>query len=121
MNSFFISFDKGTINFPKISIPLDEITVPDIFKETGIIAVEKSILLSIFETQKPFIDIVKIVMNNVVLIEDVVARIMPLLSMNPLFAKSEKPIVNGGGEKRTRAIGFQNGLEFKKAINDLNI
>ena len=107
------------LKIPKVKIPLDEITVPDIFKDCGIKALEKSILLSMFETHKPFIEIVKLVLNNIVLIEDIIARIMPVLSLNPLTSKSEKPIVNGGGSGRTKAIGFQNGKEFKQALNNL--
>ena len=107
------------LKIPKIKIPLDEITVPDIFKDCGIKALEKSILLSMFETHKPFIEIVKLVLNNIVLIEDIIARVMPLLSTNPLTSKSEKPIVNGGATGRTKAIGFQKGKEFKQALNNL--
>ena len=104
----------------EINLPFDEIQVPDIFKDTGIKALEKTIVTSIFETQKPYIEIVKLVMKSMISIEDVVARVMPLLAINPLTSKSERPIVKDGSSNGTKSIGFQKGEEFNKAIAELD-
>ena len=80
----------------KINIPYEEIQVPQIFKDNGIKGIEKAILTSMFETQKPYIEVAKVVLNSMVKIEDVVARIMPVLSINPLTSKSKRPISKDG-------------------------
>lgn len=103
----------------KINIPVSEIKVPNNFKNVGIEGLEKTVLKSIFETQKPFIEITKIVLGSMVKAEDIVARVMPLLAVNPLTSKSEKPIGKDGSKNGTRAIGYQGGADFKKAIAEL--
>lgn len=103
----------------KIRIPLPEVKIPYVFEDLGLKSVEKTILQSIFETQKPYVEIVKSILNSIVSIEDVIARIMPILSANPLTSKSEKPIVKDGNSNGTKAIGFQGGQDFKKALAEL--
>lgn len=104
----------------KIKVQLPDVTVPFAFNDLGIKSIEKATLQSIFETQKPYVEIIKTILNALVSIEDIIARVMPLLALNPLTSKSEKPIVNGGGEKRTKSIGFQNGVDFKKVLAELD-
>ena len=103
----------------KIKIPKSEIQPSSAFDMTGLKATEKTILTSIFETQKPYMEIAKIVVDLMVKSEDIVARIMPLLSINPLTSKSEKPIVKDGGSNGTKAIGYRNGEEIKKILAEL--
>lgn len=103
----------------KINVPISEIKVPERFNNVGMQGVEKTIMKSIFETQKPFMDVTKSILGSMVKIEDVVARIMPLISLNPLTSKSEKPIVKDGSRNGTKAIGYQNGLDFKKVLAEL--
>lgn len=103
----------------KINIPLSDITVPTQFNGVGLQAVEKTIMTSIFETQKPFIEITKIVLGTMVNIEDIIARVMPLLALNPLTSKSERPNVKDGSSNGSKAIGYKGGLEFKKALAEL--
>ena len=103
----------------KINIPITEIKVPDKFKNVGMQGVEKTIMKSIFETQKPFIEVTKSILGSMVKIEDVVARVMPLLATNPLTSKSEKPIVKDGSRNGSKAVGYQNGIDFKKVLAEL--
>jgi uncharacterized protein YjbJ (UPF0337 family) len=103
----------------KIRIPLPEVKIPYVFEDLGLKSVEKTILQSIFETQKPYVEIVKSILNSIVSIEDVIARVMPILATNPLTSKSEKPMVKDGNSNGTKAIGFKGGLEFKKALSEL--
>ncbi len=103
----------------EIKIPVSEIVVPPAFNGIGIKGLEKTLVTSIFETQKPFIDITKNILGVMVNIEDIVARIMPVLSLNPLTSKSEKPIVKSGNSNGTKAIGYQNGVDFKKVLAEL--
>ncbi len=103
----------------KINVPISEIKVPERFNNVGMQGVEKTIMKSIFETQKPFMDVTKSVLGSMVKIEDVVARVMPLLSLNPLTSKSERPIVKDGSKNGTKAIGYQNGIDFKKVLAEL--
>jgi len=103
----------------KIKIPKSEIggSTDD---SLGLKAMEKTILKSIFETQKPYIEIAKLVIGVIVDIEDIIARIMPLLSLSPLTFKSDKPVGNAGSGKRPAAIGYQKGAAIKKAIAELD-
>jgi len=104
----------------QFKLPLSDISINPEFNGLGFKALEKSVLLSIFETQKPFMEIAKMVLDLMVDSEDIVARIMPILSGNPLTHKSEKPTVNGGTGDRPKAVGFQNGKEIKKNLNLLS-
>jgi len=109
----------------KIKIPGSEISPSDENDSLGLKALEKTILQSIFESQKPYIEIAKIVISVLVDIEDIIARVMPLLSLSPLTFKSDKPINNAGsGESgifaRPGAIGYKNGAAIKKAVSDLD-
>ena len=103
----------------KIKIPGSEIAGSD-DDSMGLKAMEKTILQSIFETQKPYIEIAKLVIGVLVDIEDIIARIMPLLSISPLTFKSDKPVGNGGAGKRPGALGYKKGAVIKKAIADLD-
>lgn len=95
--------EKFNIN-GKYKIPKSNIPIPDInpFKDF-----EKTIFKSLFETQKPYIEVAKILVNVLVKAEDVVARVMPLLSISPLTTKSKKPGINGGNGDNPRALGFK--------------
>lgn len=100
----------------KIKIPKSEIKISSENDSLGFKAMEKTILTSIFETQKPYMEIAKMVIDVLVSAEDIVARIMPLLSASPLTFKSDKPIGNGGEGKRPKAIGYQGGKDIKEAL-----
>jgi len=103
----------------QIKIPAADIQLPPEYDYIGLKAMEKTIMTSIFETQKPYMDIAKVIISSMVKVEDIIARIMPLLSLNPLTSKSEKPIVKDGKSNGTKAIGYQNGLEIKKILAEL--
>jgi len=104
----------------KIKIPKADIALPTGNESLGFKAMEKTILTSIFETQKPYIEIAKMVIDVLVSVEDIVARVMPLLSASPLTAKSDKPVGNAGAGKRPAAIGYQGGAVIKKAMAELD-
>jgi len=123
------SFAKSTqLDFPdlnkykkngEIKIPASDIQLPTQYDSTGLKAMEKTIMTSIFETQKPYMDIAKVILSSMVKIEDIMARVMPILSVSPLTSKSEKPIVKDGSSNGTKSIGYQNGLEIQKIIAEL--
>ena len=104
----------------KIKIPAADIQLPSYLDSVGLKAMEKTTLLSIFETQKPYMEIAKVILSSMVKIEDIVARVMPILSINPLTSKSEKPIVKDGSKNGTKAIGYKNGEDIKKILAQLD-
>lgn len=103
----------------KLKMPKSNVQVPKM-EGVGFAAFEKSLLTSIFETQKPYIDIAKIIISTVAKCEDIVARVMPLLSASPLTTRSAKPIGNAGNASRPKALGYENGVELKKALGKLS-
>src|ERR1035437_7886202 len=46
----------------------------------GFRSVEKTILASIFESNKPYFDVAQLVINDVVIVADIIARIAPLIA-----------------------------------------
>jgi len=109
----FDKYKKGKI----FRIPKSDIKPPE--ELMGFKSLEMVTLKSIFETQKPYIEIAKIVLDSLGTIEDIMARVMPLASANPLTHKSKKPVVNSGSGKRPKAMGFGGGVEIKKSSSDL--
>jgi hypothetical protein len=103
----------------KYVMPKGEVKIPSEAKASGLHAFEKTLLRSIFETQKPYIEIIKLVVENIGKLEDIVARIMPLASAQPLVALSEKPIGNVGNNTRPKALGLEGGAAFKKNLGRL--
>ena len=106
----------------KIKIPKADIPLPTGNDSLGFKAMEKAILQSIFETQKPYIEIAKMVIDVMVSVEDIIARIMPLLAPFPMLltATSDKPVGNAGEGRRPAAIGYQGGAIIKKAVAELD-
>lgn len=103
----------------KFVVPKDAITIPPDFEMTGFKAFEKTMFQSIFETQKPYMEIAKIAIESVAKAEDVIARVAVLLAANPLKAKSRKPIGNSGaGKSRPKAIGYQGASELKSKLRE---
>ena len=102
----------------KFKLPLSEVKISSVFDGGGLKAFEKATLQSIFETQKPYMEIAKTVLSLLVDIEDIVARVMPLASVNPLKHKSEKPTVNNGGSG-AKAVGYQSGKDIKVILAQL--
>ena len=116
------NIDKYKDKSGKIKIPKGEIPLPSGNDSLGFKAMEKTILQSIFETQKPYMEIAKMVIDVMISIEDIIARIMPLLAPPPPFniATSDKPVGNAGEGRRPAAIGYQKGAAIKKAIAELD-
>ncbi len=98
----------------------------------GLSSVEKTILASAFETQKPYFEIAQIIVKSIVKIEDIIARICPLLgaAINPAIAlaiKSRKPKGNGpkqagkilGPYGSPQALGYKSGQEVTKSLDRL--
>jgi hypothetical protein len=97
----------------KLSFPEEEIKLNPENDLIGLKALEVTTLKSIFETQKPYIEIAKLVIENLAKLEDITARVMPLLSISPLSTISKKPKVN------PKAVGYQNGSELKKELSKI--
>lgn len=116
------NMDKYKDKAGKIKIPKGDIALSSENDSLGFKAMEKTILQSIFETQKPYMEIAKMVIDVMISIEDIIARVMPLLAPPPPFniATSDKPVGNAGSGKRPAAIGYQKGAQIKKAIAELD-
>lgn len=117
LNKIDIDLEKYKIG-NRINVPTSAIKVPDGMEMTGFKAFEKTALQSIFETQKPFIEIVKLAIGAAAKSEDVIARVMPLLGN--IKTKSRKPIGNSGNANRPRAIGYRKAEELKKKFSELS-
>jgi hypothetical protein len=102
----------------EINISKDQFSLPPI-DGMGLKALEKTIITSIFETQKPYFELAKLLLGNISKIEDIVARVMPLLGI-PLVTKSLKPQTNSGAKLRPKAIGFNNE-DLKKSLKKLEV
>ena len=70
----------------------------------GMKAFEKTILQSIFESQKPYMEIVKMVTESLVRVEDISARVLASAgsSMNPI--NNPRALGYGGGDKIQKAL-----------------
>lgn len=101
----------------KLKLPKDKFSLEST-EGIGFKAFEKAMLKSIFETQKPYFEVAKLVIGSIAKIEDIIARVMPLLG-NPLVTKSLKPVTNAGAANRPKAIGYQNGKELGEALAKL--
>lgn len=95
---------KLKINKSDIKAPTNE--------GTGLKGFEKTLMTSIFETQKPYMEVIKLVTTNIVKMEDITARVMPLIGI-PLLTKSTKP--NGN----PKAMGYNSGKDIKNALSKL--
>lgn len=71
----------------KINIPFDKLNVKTSFELVGLKAIEKSTIKSMFETQKPYMEIIGLVSENLIQVEDIVARSLGLAdsSLKPKF------------------------------------
>jgi hypothetical protein len=102
----------------KIKLPKEDVNLPPM-DGIGFKGFEKTMLTSMFETQKPYFEVAKLVIGNIAKIEDIIARVMPLLGV-PLSTKSLKPVGNiGVQDGRPKAIGYQNAKEIKVALAKL--
>jgi len=125
------------IKNPKIRETFDQLygqsgSKTGIFKDgIGLPSIEKAILSSIFETQKPYFEIAQFVIKSLSKIEDIIARICPLIgaATNPALAlaiKSRKPKGNGplsgslGPYGTPPALGYKNSEEVFKKLNNLS-
>lgn len=105
------------------SIPKNLITLDPSEDLMGIKAMEKTILKSIFETQKPYIEIAKLIVDNLAKVEDVIARFMPIITATDVTGKlavqSEKPKTNAGNSIRPKALGYQSGVDIKPSLGKM--
>lgn len=103
----------------KFVLPMDKIKVPKEWDQIGLKSIEKTTLQSIFETQKPYLEVAKLVIEVLAKIEDIVARVMPLVSISPLTCKSKKPNLNGGKGNFPKALGYNNGKDLTDELSKL--
>jgi hypothetical protein len=107
-----IELDSDTSKYEKngkLSLPKDDIKLSPENDLLGLKGLEVTTLKSMFETQKPYMEIAKLVIGNLAKLEDITARVMPLLGV-PLSTKSKKPKGNPD------AIGYESGKELKKEL-----
>ena len=104
--------NKGRLKIRESDINLE------LDKDIGFKMLETIALKSMFETQKPYIGVASIVIDSIGDIEDIIARLAPLLSVSPLTTKSKKPSVNAGSGNKPKAIGFKGG-DTKEKIKEL--
>jgi len=79
----------------KYSIPQSAISLDTSSDQAGVKALEKSIIQSIFDSQKPYMDMVSQLSDVLISVEDIIARVLALAS------KSLKPATN------PRALGYK--------------
>lgn len=108
--------DKGRLKIRESDINLE------LDKDIGFKMLETIALKSVFETQKPYLGVAAIVIDTIVDIEEIIARLAPLLSVSPLTTKSKKPAVNGGSGKKPKALGFKgsDSMDKIKELQNLN-
>lgn len=70
----------------------------------GLSAMEKAMVLSIFETQKPYMEVFKLVTQNLVSIEDIISRVLGV------SGKSMKPTIN------PKALGYKGNSELSSSL-----
>ena len=93
----------------KIQVPPQDLTLGTNYNNLGgLLAMEKSMVQSIFETQKPYIEIVKLIIENFVKIEDIIARV------SAIGGKSLKPSGN------PRALGYAGRTDVTGGIYSLD-
>ena len=90
----------------------------------GMSSLEQTILSSIFETQKPYFEIVELAIDCLIEVEDIIARYSPIfgLAVNPLAGlsiKSRKPVGNSGSFGTPVAIGYKNGQSILSIVDQL--
>ncbi len=105
LDSDSLKYKKGN----KFSLPKDQVKLSPENDLVGLKGLEVTTLKSIFETQKPYMEVAKLVIGNLAKMEDICARVMPLLGV-PLTTKSKKPKGN------PNAIGYQGGAVLKSEL-----
>jgi hypothetical protein len=94
----------------KLNIPASAITLDPSKNEAGLKALEKSIIQSIFDSQKPYMEMIGQLSNVLIFVEDIIARVLAL------GGRSLKP------ETNPRALGYKqdNKIKTKKENSKLN-
>lgn len=114
-------------NLSRTKDPLLQSSFNKIFKQSnipgmGLKSLEKTIISSIFESYKPFFIIAQLAAENIIDIEDIIARIAiltsPMIISNPFGVRSRKPIGNDGNFGTPTAMGYKNGQVIKEALNE---
>ena len=93
----------------KFNISSEDISLSSELNTQGVMALEKSVIQSIFESQKPYMEIIQLFTSNMVLIEDIIANVLCVSgsSLNP--------------KRNPKALGYKkNSDELKKALGGLN-
>lgn len=99
----------------KINVPKDAISLTSGDDSMGIKALEKTAIKSIFETQKPYMEIIKLMVESLVKLEDVAARLTTNLDYtNPVKPKGLKPKVN------PRALGYKGNRNLNIGLSKLS-
>jgi hypothetical protein len=93
----------------KVQINPNDLTIEPVSGDLGgIKPLEKALLQSIFETQKPYIEVIKLVTENLTKIEDIIARVLAV------SGSSMKPSNN------PKAMGYKGSNDLLKGLSKLN-
>src|SRR5574343_565371 len=97
----------------KAQINPKEVPIGDENSLVGIKAMERTVIQSILESQKPYIDIAMILIKNLVRIEDVIARVLAIADASQI-PKTNPKALGYAGSPVTSTIGKVNSLKLKK-------
>lgn len=107
---------NGKYRIPQSAISLNQTSDPslNVNMDTGLKMIEKTAIKSILEQYKPFIEVSKLLIQNLSHIEDIIAR------TSALIAPSAKPRSNSGNNRRPKSLGYRGASEMKRSISKLN-
>jgi hypothetical protein len=102
------------LNNGKYIVPVSAIKLSPSKNQSGLKALEKSVIQSIFDTQKPYMELIGQLSNVLITVEDVIARALALP------AKSLKPATNPRalGYKKNKKVSTKNELAKLKSLSD---
>lgn len=85
----------------------------DLSGTDGLKSLEKVAVSTTMESMKPYIEIIKLSLSVLGSAEDIVARVMPLVSVSPLTTRSKIPM------KNENAVSYENST-FSEDVSKLN-
>lgn len=97
----------------KAQVDPKEVPIGDENSLLGLRAMERAVIQSILESQKPYIDIAMILIKNLVRIEDIIARVLAIADASQI-PKTNPKALGYAGSPVTSTIGKVNNLKSKK-------
>src|ERR1035437_6420694 len=97
----------------KFNIPYSAVSLTNPNEDVGLKMIEKVAVKSILDQYKPWIEVAKIVVQNLSQIEDIIARAAALT------LPSEKPVGNTGDTSRPKSLGYGGSADMNKALGQI--